>query len=195
MATAKRNALMPALAVLIGAALAMPTLAASPFADDPDRPSPNTRYALPDEADLPEWKEAEIELPPAPEEANLVELDVNAATRMKFEVDAKALTVGPDGVVRYTIVVTSPGGARTVNYEGIRCSTFERRLYAFGHKDGSWTRSRNSNWSRIPRAIRNGYQETLALDYFCQNRHQVGTAEEIIERIRRKQVLNPRIQY
>lgn len=153
------------------------------------------KYALEDDADKPAWQESEISLPPAPDSGNLLDVDVGAATPLDFAVDAKSITIGSDSVVRYTIVVTSRSGARTVNYEGIRCDTFERRIYAFGHKDGSWARSPKGSWHRIPRATRNGYAEALALDYFCEGKKPAGSATDIVDRVRAKRVLNPRIEH
>ncbi|MDO9217334.1 MAG: CNP1-like family protein, partial [Lacisediminimonas sp.] len=90
---------------------------------------------------------------------------------------------------------TSRGGAVSISYEGIRCESFERRVYAFGHKDGTWTRSRRTAWTRILRGARNDAGETLALDFFCEGTKQVGTVPEIVERIRYKRERNPRVAY
>lgn len=153
-----------------------------------------TVYAFDDEEDKGPWKEGEIEFPAPPVQSNLLPLQGEAAATMRFAVDPNALSIGQDGVVRYTVVATSPGGARNVSYEGIRCKTFERRIYGYNHKD-VWTKSRSSEWKRIVRGERNGYADTLALDFFCSGTTQVGKRDEIIARIRKKDVLNPRIQY
>lgn len=154
-----------------------------------------TRYALEDEADKGPWKEAEIQLPPAPALGDLLKLDIGSAATQEFSVDPKSITIETDGVVRYTVVAASRGGALSISYEGIRCESFERRVYAFGHKDGTWTRSRQIAWARIVRGARNDPGETLALDFFCEGNKQVGTVPEIVERIRYKRVRNPRTAY
>ena len=154
-----------------------------------------TRYAFEDEADKGPWQEAEVQLPALPDPANLLKLQVEAAATHRFAVDSKSITIGSDGVVRYTIVGTSPAGATTISHEGIRCAAFEAKVYAYGHKDGTWAPARRKNWERIVRGARNGYQDTLALDFFCEGLVQVGTVPEIVKRIRENQVLNPRIQY
>lgn len=153
-----------------------------------------TVYAFDDEEDKGPWKEGEIQFPAPPVDANLLPLQTEANAQLRFAVDPNALSIGQDGVVRYTVVSTSPGGARNVSYEGIRCKTFERRIYGYNHKD-AWTKSRTSEWKRIVRGERNGYADTLALDFFCAATTQVGTRDEIIARIRKNDVLNPRIQY
>ncbi len=154
-----------------------------------------TRYALEDEADKGPWQEAEIQLPSTPAPGDLLTLNIGAAATQEFAVDPKSISIGTDGVVRYTVVATSRAGAVSINYEGIRCETFERRPYAFGHKDGTWSRSRRSAWTRIVRGARNDPAETLALDFFCEGTKQVGTVPEIVERIRYNRVRNPRIAY
>ncbi|MFP3740302.1 CNP1-like family protein, partial [Burkholderia sp. SIMBA_019] len=78
------------------------------------------------------WQENKVESLPALPQAGtqLLPFDVSNNTQLKFAVDPASLSVGSDGVVRYAIVITSPGGARNINYEGIRCDTYEWRLYA-----------------------------------------------------------------
>jgi len=95
------------------------------------------------------WQEKAVDLPAAPLPENLLPLYVSAATDNDFFVDVVSLTVGPDGVVRYVLVIQSAGGARNVSFEGLRCETRERRVYALGRLDGTWSRSRNESWQRI----------------------------------------------
>ena len=57
-------------------------------------------------------------------------------------VDEASVHYGSDDVIRYTMVIVSPSGARNVTFEGMRCETGERRLYAFGRADGSWSRAK-----------------------------------------------------
>jgi len=65
-----------------------------------------------------EWVENKVDtLPPLPQASNLLPFNVSQNTPLTFAVDKTSLTVGSDGVVRYVVVATSPGGARNVNYE------------------------------------------------------------------------------
>lgn len=113
------------------------------------------------------WAETLHQLPPAPDPKHLIPIDVGALSDNKFAIDEQSVTVGTDEVVRYTLVVTSPGGARNVSYEGMRCATAERRLYAFGRADGSWSRARNNQWVRISENNLNRQHAALFSDYFC----------------------------
>ncbi len=114
-----------------------------------------------------QWQEIEVKLPAAPKAENLQNFYVSAATKNQFFIDMSSLSVGADGVVRYVLVVLSPQGARNVTYEGIRCETRERRIYASGHADGSWAKARRNEWSRIRDEYANRYHAALFLDYFC----------------------------
>lgn len=114
------------------------------------------------------WGEIEPQLPVPPKAENLVAFYVSATTDNQFYIDRKSLSVGEEGVVRYTLVVVTPSGARNVSYEGIRCETGELRLYAFGRGDGSWGKSRGSHWLSIDGSVtRNRHHVALFSEYFC----------------------------
>jgi hypothetical protein len=113
------------------------------------------------------WKEVEITLPPAPLEQNLQAIYLNAVAQNRFLVDLENLRVDPDGVVRYTLVVLTPGGARNVTYEGMRCETRQWRVYATGRADGDWSRARRVEWLPVRDEAVNRHHAALFLDYFC----------------------------
>jgi hypothetical protein len=135
------------------------------------------------------WQEIAIQLPAAPTAENLLPFYVSATATQSFAIDAKSLTVGADGVIRYTLLTTSTSGARNVSYEGIRCQSFEKKLYAFGRQDGTWSRSRHDQWEPIVRNAANRQHATLAQDYFCRNLTIADNAEKMLERIRLQQPL------
>ncbi|QGZ62374.1 CNP1-like family protein [Paraburkholderia acidisoli] len=134
-----------------------------------------------------EWQENKVEsLPALPQAgAKLLPFDVSNNTPLKFAVDPASVSVGTDGVVRYTVVITSDSGARNVNYEGIRCDTYEWRLYAsLDAEHNGWDRTVANNWSRIESGSLNAYQAALYHDYFCANKMPVAKAPTIVENIR-----------
>lgn len=113
------------------------------------------------------WKELEVQLPNAPKPENLLPFYVSAATENKFFVDGATLTVGSDGVVRYVLLVQSPQGGRNVTFEGMRCETRERRMYASGRLDGTWSKARKNEWDKIQDVSTNRHHAALFLEYFC----------------------------
>lgn len=135
------------------------------------------------------WEEIAIQLPPAPLEANLLPFDAGATTTQRFAVDEKSLSVGADGVVRFTLVALSTGGAKNVSYEGIRCASREQKIYALGHPDGSWSRSRRDQWQRIDNDALNRQQSALAKGYFCLGNAVAGNQKDIATRMQRQQTL------
>lgn len=115
----------------------------------------------------PDWREGEVSMPEAPQPAGLRAFDVGSPSPNSFFVDEASVSVGDDRVVRYTLVVRTPGGAENVTFEGIRCATGERRIYASGRKDGSWVAMKNSAWQPISDNTYNRPRAALAYEHFC----------------------------
>lgn len=130
------------------------------------------------------WREIELQLPAAPQNQDLLPFYASPTATQKFSIDAKSLSVGKDGVVRYTLVSVGNGGATNVSYEGIHCDRMQKRLYAFGRPDGSWSRSRREEWEPIRVTSPNRQHVTLATDLICTDRIIAGTAEQITRNIR-----------
>jgi hypothetical protein len=135
-----------------------------------------------------DWKENTVDtLPSLPQAANLLPFEVSGNTPLAFAIDSKSLSVGDDGVVRYTVVVKSPSGAYNVNYEGIRCDTYEWRQYAGLNADhDGWDDKVATPFARIENGNLNAYQASLYQDYFCANKIPTGNAKQILENMRYK---------
>lgn len=123
-------------------------------------------------------------VPAAPQAADLLSFYNSTTTGQSFAVDSKSLTVDKDGVVRYTMVGTSRGGATNISYEGIRCITMERKLFAFGHADGSWANARDPHWEPIQTQGANVPQFNLAKDYVCKSSLVPGKTKTILDNLR-----------
>ena len=130
------------------------------------------------------WVEIESALPAYPASKNLIPFEVSSVTRNRHFIDAASVSVGKDDVVRYTVVVEAPGGASNISYEGIRCGSGERRIYAFGHPDRTWSEARNANWQEINNSGFS-YQKVLYDDYFCPASVQVKDSTEAVMNLRR----------
>ncbi|MBC3935192.1 CNP1-like family protein [Undibacterium rugosum] len=145
-----------------------------------------TAQAAEDEPDK-EWREVEAQLPAAPKNENL--LPFYQSGSMQFFIDAPSLSIASDGTVRYTLVASSSAGARNVSYEGIRCATYEKKLYAFGRSDGTWSRSRRDEWDKISQTGANKQHHSLFTEYFCEGNTIAGKANSILDRLRGKRTL------
>ena len=158
--------------LVLGVVLVRPVFAAADQEDDEV------------ERDAKNWREAAVEMPAAPKPANLLPFYVSASTENRFFVDGASVVLGADGVVRYVLVVEAVGGARNVSFEGMRCETRERRVYASGRADGSWSRSRNEDWQRIRDVPANRQHTALYYDYFCPGGSIVRSADEALDALR-----------
>lgn len=136
------------------------------------------------------WQELALQLPAAPQAGDQLPFDVDAVTTQRFAVDAKSISTGADGVVRYTLTGISLSGARNVTYEGVRCASYEQKVYAVGHEDGSWAQARRSEWSLILTNGINRQQAALARDYLCMGKVVAGSAADIVRRLRQRQPLS-----
>lgn len=130
------------------------------------------------------WREDEFALPPYPRAADLVPFQVSAATDFRVFIDAASLSVGKDGVVRYTLVARSPSGVENVSFEGIRCKSGIVRAYAFGQSGGRWS-GRGSDWRPIEAKGAQRWHFTLWREYFCPHAMAIRDAADGIEALRR----------
>lgn len=131
------------------------------------------------------WSEVAAQLPAFPKDANLIPFSVSSATRNKHFVDANSVSVGEDKVIRYTVVVEAVGGAKNVSFEGLRCESGERRLYAYGHPDGTWSKARNAGWEDIKFRSLLSYHKALYEDHFCPEGIRVRDGKEAAQNLRR----------
>ena len=134
--------------------------------------------------DAPEWQELQSQLPAAPKDENLVPFYVSGIAGNQYAIDKSTLNVGKDGVVRYTLVIKTQGGAKNVSYEGIHCESRQRKIYATGRDDGSWTRAIDSRWQGIAGRSLLSYHRALADEYFCPVGTIVWSKEQALQNIK-----------
>ncbi len=126
-------------------------------------------------------EESKLRLPAAPKPADLIRFDIGPLHRgFEHFVDGTTLSLGEDGVIRFTLVVKSDMGASNVSFEGMRCVTRERKVYAYGRRDGSWSEAREPEWKKIGAPSLAGPIYVLYNDFFCPGRHGVSSAGEAI---------------
>lgn len=131
------------------------------------------------------WSEMQTYLPAYPKAEQLAEFSIDGRAGYRFALDKASLSVGADGVTRYTVVIDSPAGARTINFEGTRCSTGERKIYAFGRADGTWSKNRAARWDLIKARVSTAYERVLFYEYLCAGGEGVASVSQILDRLRR----------
>lgn len=103
---------------------------------------------------------------PALSAARLIAVD--SGSRHRVEIDANSLAVDQDRLVRYSLLVTTAGGARNLTYEALRCDTRERRVMAVGRSDESWSITPDSPWRPVVRANIADQHHTEIANRLCE---------------------------
>lgn len=134
--------------------------------------------------DEPEWAEQQAKLPAFPKAENLLVARIEIARTFQFLVDASTIDIGQDGVVRFVLVARSASGSENVSFEGVRCETRERKLYAVGRPDKTWAQARNSVWTTYSRSATN-YHAELASMFFCPDAMIASKVDQVVSLLRR----------
>jgi hypothetical protein len=159
----KENLPMPLLILLLACLTAGPALGAKerPFIDGPGSVVPSSVQ------EREPWREGSVTLPPWPRDADLIEFELDAASPFRYYIDARSLTIGGDGVVRYTLVAESAGGARNVSFEGLRCTPGgELQIYAYG-SGGELRPLPEADWAPIRDRAGDRLHEELHGHFLC----------------------------
>ncbi len=151
--------------------LLMGLLALGVSADDVDSDVYGKGKWQPDEGEEPaEWKEAATRLPDYPKDENLLPFEVDGVDQpYRFMVDSASLSTGGDYVVRYSVVIESSSGVRNVYHEGVHCRKKLYKTYGFGTRDGTFRRTRHSQWKYWESGGVFGYRAQLAEGYLCND--------------------------
>lgn len=132
-----------------------------------------------DESQAEKWKESAISLPPYPKDENLLAVPLLATDTLKIYIDRASISRGPDRVARFSLVVESPSGARSVFYDGLRCETQEYKTYAIGSPEHAFMPVKNAVWRKIPQPEMNAFRYHLYRDYVCDAHASARTPEDI----------------
>jgi len=101
-----------------------------------------------------------------PKQSALQAFYVSEATVFKFAIDTDSISIGNDGITRYIVVITNSSGEQQAQYEGIRCDSFQWRLYG-NLENNIWRENPLSTWRQIQSKVPNRYQAALAQGAFC----------------------------
>lgn len=154
------------LALVLGLALAPAAGMAVDFPDEQGEPALPSTYKDPEP-----WREQGWELPPIPDDGDLFEVQpIEHVPFFRFWVDGDSLSIGPDQVIRYVLVITADSGnARNLRFEGLLCEAQQYRTYARGGADGSWRQMRDSAWEPFAADPSDRIRVALKRYYFCKD--------------------------
>ncbi|MEI6182117.1 MAG: CNP1-like family protein [Polynucleobacter sp.] len=127
------------------------------------------------------FKEGTTKMPlNPPNQSTLLPFYVTQNTVFKFAVDTNSILIGQDGVTRYIIVITNPNGGKQAQYEGIRCDSFQWRLYG-NLENNTWRENPLSTWREIQTQVPNRYQAALAQGALCTLNSQEKSLNTILK--------------
>jgi len=134
--------------VVLLLALCVPAPAAVAQVTERQRPGDEAFYGG---ADL--WQEGKAVFPPVPGEGALVQLPAKGVqVGYGYAIDLASLSLGRDGVTRYTVVIRSPADAESIFYEGIRCTTGEYKPYGFAAGNQRFKPINDPQWRALRRS-------------------------------------------
>ncbi|CAK0773023.1 hypothetical protein CCP3SC1AL1_640006 [Gammaproteobacteria bacterium] len=129
------------------------------------------------------WKEGETLIPPFPKEENLIEVPMDPKS-YRCLLDLESLSLGADQVTKYTAVIVSKSGARSIFYEGLRCDNGEYKTFAYG-SNNTFQRVRDPTWKRAADAAGSVGQFRLVLrGTLCDDMRRPLSPQEMQDRLR-----------
>jgi len=115
-----------------------------------------------------EWKELEVPIPALAKDSEFKLLAVTEAdSRYQYYLAENSISLGTDGVMRYTVAVVSGNGVRNVFYEGLRCYTNEIKTYAYATNRGNFRPALNNRWRPVANKGVRAYQDFLTNGIIC----------------------------
>ena len=142
-------------------------------------------HGAPEEAP---FREADIAPPAYPADAGLIEFTTTGRTQNRFYVDGPSLSVGPDKVIRFVLVVRTPSKVNNVSFSAVRCDTREWKDYAYARTDKTWVRDERAKWRLIQARGYNNHQHTLFSEFFCYggvaSGGPLGSADTIVRNLK-----------
>lgn len=115
-----------------------------------------------------------------PNKSTTLPFYVSPTTIFKFAIDTSSIQIGADSVTRYIVVITNPSGGEQVQYEGIRCDSYQWRLY--GTLDnGKWNPNPLGSWNMIKTHVPNRYQAALASGALCNFNSQEKSLNAVLK--------------
>lgn len=129
-----------------------------------------------------EWKETEAPPPPAFVEARALPIEMPRYMTLKFGVDPATITISDDGLVRYVVVASRPGGATNAFYEGVRCSTSEVKTYS-RYNAGAWQAVKEPEWKRF-KDLNASYVQQLAGQGLCRGNAPRASVSDMVLNMR-----------
>ena len=127
------------------------------------------------------FKEGTTKLPVnPPNPSTLQNFYVSQQTVFKFAIDTDSILIGTDGVTRYIVVITGPSGNQQIQFEGMRCDSYQWLLYG-AFENNLWRENPLGSWQEIKLQTPNRYQAALAQGALCNFNNQEKSLKTVLQ--------------
>lgn len=125
-----------------------------------------------------EWQEVQAPPPPSLRLSGLIPIEL-PRSELSFGVQPDSVSVGDDGVVRYTVVASSRSGTVNALYEGVRCASGDVKVYA-RYNDGTWMLTQDAKWQSVHDNAAHRHSLAIARQGACIGRGVNSPARQIV---------------
>lgn len=129
------------------------------------------------------WQETTAVAPPALSGKTPIPLESPPGSELRFGIDPDSISIVDGQVVRYTVMMQGPS-ARTVVYEGIRCSTAEKRVYARQNGGASEWVLTEETWQPLSQSASSAYAKELMRYGLCLGNGTNRSVRDIVRDLR-----------
>jgi hypothetical protein len=145
----------------------------------------------------PDWKENEAPPPAALNLKGLIPFEVTNMSNLAWALDATAVTIVGDGLVRYMVVARSSSGVFNALYEVINCSKGEIKTYAriVGKEQEAatmeakkWVAVQDPQWKSMY-DVPSKHALSLAKQGVCTGNTAAQTVNEIVTSLKRATII------
>jgi CNP1-like family len=130
------------------------------------------------------WTESEIVIPAYPQDQDLIPVPLPPTATLKVYLDRRSLSRAPDRVARFSLVVESHSGTRSVFYEGLRCETRQYKTYAVGTANRTLEAVGHPRWRDIPRPEINDFRFQLYRHFVCDDHDSARAPDDLVRQLK-----------
>ena len=143
--------------------------------------NPSSKSKWEQEQEEREFKAADVPLPAYPKKDGLDEFAISNPGGNRYFIDGATFAIGPDEVLRYTLVIRTSAGTDNVTFEGMRCANGTYRVFAHGN-DSKWAPAQGGSWRETATSR---WEHELRTRYLCPMRLRVQTVAEAMDALKR----------
>lgn len=135
---------------------------------------------------LPKQNKPYQQLPDLPQTDKLIRFaGVPAYSQYRYEIDEDALGIDKQGIIRFSIQISSPSGAANIYYQGLNCNDKTITTYAYASSASAhFNAYQHPAWQPLKSTGAMGYSQSLFDDYFCDSLGRPLSLSEIINNLK-----------